>query len=207
MDLEELPEIFPLYFFDASTQVQSLKKDKFSDSNKLPTFEDLNFSENFAEVFMGWTEDTLNFKFDVETVFSESEYPDFLRKDAIELFIHTRANSLSRYMNKFSHHFLIFPVQVNGIYAMEITKFRGEDKHDLCLPQAIPVKVDMSKNRYSIRLDLPKSILHGYDPLDSKELRIDYRIHRFQNEPQFFFFPTQTIAEHNLALWPKIELV
>ncbi len=207
MDSEELPDISPLYFFDASLKMQQLKKGKFTDAHLLPSFENLNFSEQFTDVYAAWSDESLHFKFNVKKPFEESAYPDFLRKDSIELFLHTRANSVSRYMNKFSHHFLIFPTEVNGIYGMEITKFRGEDQHDLCLPQAISVKVDLAKNSYLVELELPKAILYGYDPADSKELRMDYRIHRYQNEPQVFYFPPNLIAEHHLVLWPKVELV
>lgn len=206
MEVEELPSIFPLYFFDVTLPIYPLKKEKFSSTHLLPHFEDINFSEIFADVSMAWSDDALHFLFDVKTSFNEASYPDYERKDVVELFIQTRPSNLSRYMNKYSHHFLLFPVEVNGCHAMEVTKFRAEDRHELCSPQDISVKVKLEKKRYQLLLELPKTILHGYDPVINKELRIDYYIHRYQNEPQVFFYPQKERSEHHLGLWPKILL-
>lgn len=207
MDLENLPEVFPLNFFDAKIAIPQKKKNKFTSENLLPNFEDLNFSENFVEAYMAWDEQGLYFQFDIDSQFESSQYPDFLRKDAIELFIHTRADSLTRYMNKFSHHFLLFPVKINGIMGMEITKFRGEDRHELSLPESIQVTSEIKKKSYSLEVAFSKDILYGYDPSLCKEIRLDFRVHRFQNEPKFFFFNSSDISEHQLSLWPKIDLV
>jgi hypothetical protein len=207
MEIDNLPEVFPPFFFEATGQIPKKKKDKFTQDNLLPDFSGMNFSERFADVYMAWDDENLYFQFVVETPFQGSEYPEFLRTDAIELFVHTRADSLSRYLNKFSHHFLFFPIEVNGIKGMEITKFRGEDRHELCLPNMLSIESSIETKQYTLRVELPKVVLFGYDHSVSPSLRIDYRIHRYQNEPQYFFFDSKKISEHHLGLWPKIQLI
>ena len=207
MDLENFPQIYPLFLFEANLKGFYRTKGIFSSRHLLENFSDINLSDNFAQIYMAWDEENLYFKFVVETELIESSYPDFLRKDVVEIFIHTRADSLPRYMNKFSHHFLIFPAKVNGIHAMEITKFRTEDRHELCPLQLIEVKSEIEKKKYILEVQLSKLCLTGFDPESSQSIRLDFRIHRYQNDPMFFFFNSQFFSEHNLKMWPKIELV
>lgn len=207
MELENIPEVTPLCFFDAKIAIPQKKKGKFNSSHLLPNYEDLNDSEHFAEVYMAWDEEGLDFQFVVNQPFQMATYPDYQRKDCIELFIHTRSESMSRYFNKFSHHFLVFPVKVSGIHGMEITKFRGEDQHELCLPERLKVEADLEKKRYLVNVTLSKNELYGFDPQIAQEIRVNYRIHRYQNEPQIFFLGTLDQKDHHLSLWPKIQLI
>lgn len=204
MDLEELPEILPHFFFEPVVPIYPRKGSKFSSDHLLPFFSDFHLEEKFADVYIAYDLEGLYLQFDVDVPFNASDYPDFLRKDAIELFIHTKEAAIGRYMNKFSHHFLIFPKKVNGIAGMEITKFRNEDQHPLALPEMITVEADLEKKSYQVQVKLSRDILYGFDPENSKEMRFDYRIHRFQDTPQYFFMAKEDITEHHLQLWPKL---
>lgn len=206
MDLEELPEILPHFFFEPQIPIYQKKGSKFSSDHLLPFFQDFHDEEPFADVFIAYDEEGLSLFFDVKVPFTKSDYPDFLRKDAIELFVHTKEAAIGRYMNKFSHHFLFFPQKVAGISSMEITKFRGEDQHDLAQPEMILTEVEIGKKSYQITVRLTKDILHGFDVESSKEIRLDYRIHRYQDLPQNFFMAKEDITEHHLQLWPKLIL-
>lgn len=207
MDIEEFPEIVPTSFFDLKIEAIHLKGVNLSSRHLLPNFEEMTHLEPFAECYIGWNEEELVLLFNVDKPFESADYPDYQKSDSIEIFINTRGASPTRYSNRFCHHFVVFPTKVNGIHAIELTKFRGEDRHDLCQPEQIEVKSTHQKSSYCLQIRLSKVILNGYDSNENRLIGFDYRLHRKGGQPQTLFHIPSTISDFSPLLWPKLELV
>ena len=207
VDIEEFPEIMPTAFFDLKIDALYLKGASLTVRHLLPYFEEMTRSEPFATISIGWNEEELVLLVNVDKPFESSVYPDYQKSDALEIFINTRGASAPRYPNRFCHHFVIFPTKVNGIHALELTKFRGEDRHDLCLPEQIEVKPTYHSKRYSLEIILSKTILNGYDPRENGLIGFDYRLHRYGGSPQTLFHTPSSVNDFSPLLWSKLELV
>ncbi len=207
MDFETLKPIHPHFFFLPEVECFFLEDQEMKSKNRLPLFQEFRNGEKpFTQVFMAWTDRALLFEFQVGVPFQQTDFPNFERHDVIELFVQTRIHDQMRYLNRFSHHFLFFPVQLNGVMALEVTRFRTEDRHELAIPEAFYVDSKIGQTSYQMRIELSQDVLFGFDPDEIKELRVDYRVHRYQANPQFFFHPSEGLTEHSLDLWPKIIL-
>lgn len=135
----------------------------------LPSTSRLLNESSFAEVGVAWNEQAI--------------YCDvFLHKsldptDKIELFFDTRDLKTVSFTHRFCHHFLILPqTTVDETPAQEITTFRTEDKHLLCLPEDIKLEVLDNRKSYVIRVIIPAYCLHGYDPKQFPRIAMNYRL-------------------------------
>ena len=95
----------------------------------------------------------------MEAPFTSSEYPDYTKGDALELFISLKPVSSMSSVSRFCHHFVIFPVEIGGFYAKEMTHFRHDDTRPLFDPVHIDMEVKFDKKRkhFCFELDLKKS--------------------------------------------------
>ncbi len=104
---------------------------------------------------LAWHEGGIEVQIQVHQKFEGASYPKFDEGDAIELFIDTRDLKEAGFPTKFCHHFLILPQEVQGVRALELTRFRNEDSHPLCDPEAIHVETEMTSKEYTLKISFP----------------------------------------------------
>jgi len=188
MDLRTLPPIDAASFFQVSCKIaqgDSLPT-KWKKQNVLPKVDDYLGEEAFADVGMVFWPRGILLGIGVEKPFEDCFFPNVHKGDGVEIFIDTRGIENAQTMHKFCHHFVFLPKQKDGLIGVEVTRFRTEDKHDLCDPINLQVTTEFFKKGYEMQIVIPDSCLFGYDPIEYPKLRFAYRIHRTEGEPMHF---------------------
>lgn len=157
---------------------------------------------------MGWNREGLHFLLESSTPFHDVFYPDIARGDSLELFIDTRDVKSGGFLTKFSHHFFFLPQEVEGIRAGEMTRFRGEDSHELCDSKELQVQSDLHKKGYRIKIFIPSHCLYGYDPEQFDRIGFTYRLNRWGSSAVHFSNVSEEFAiEQQPALWSSVRLI
>lgn len=163
-NLEQISPILPMDFFQFTVDLFPIeKKDPFTKRHLLPHFSDLLFEDSFATSSMGYNDEGLRWEINVAKSFEECYFPDWEKGDSLELFVDTRDVKTSGFLTRFCHHFVFLPKPIEGIIAKEVTRFRTEDKHELCDEELLEVKTEFYKKSYQFTIFIPKECLHGYD--------------------------------------------
>ncbi|GAB4190836.1 MAG: hypothetical protein Tsb0015_12400 [Simkaniaceae bacterium] len=209
---EEIPAIRPLSFFalehDIPYMPAAIGRKKFLKKPfLLPSSEILTGEEDFADIAMGWNEEGIYLALEIRQPFEQSNFPAFSKGDALEVFLDTRGQK-TRSITKFCHHFVFLPVEVNDIKALEITKFRMEDSHELADPSVLLVETQFAAKSYCMSIHITRDALYGFDPNQSKNLGFTYILHRKEGKPQSFSCAPQEyhVAKHP-QLWASCKLL
>jgi hypothetical protein len=203
--LEGIEALSPLDFFALSFDIEHAKA--FRKLSPLPNTAPFLGEEKFADVSMGWNEEGVLIKVEVDKPFEECAFPQYHLGDAVELFFDTRDLKTAGFLTRFCHHFVILPKEVGEIRAQELTRFRTEDTHPLCDPDEIVIETDFGRKKYTLEITIPSNCLHGYDPISFDRLGFTYRIHRFKGAPQHFSVSSRYYSiEQEAALWSQIKL-
>ena len=204
--LDKIEPLVALDFFALSFEIEFAKA--FKRLSSLPVTAPFLGEEAFAEVSMGWNNESLFVEVVVDKPFEECFYPQFSDGDAVEFFFDTRDLKSAGFLTRFCHHFVILPQKVGEIQTQELTRFRTEDTHPLCDPDEIKVKADFGRRKYTLEITIPSNCLHGYDPSSFDRLGLTYRIHRFKGEPKHFSVSSRYYPiEQEAALWSSAKLV
>jgi hypothetical protein len=202
----ELPSLFPETFF--ATSVKGYKADRLPVGRGkkkflIPDASLVLGEDKFADIFFFWNEGGIGIECKVQIPFTDCLYPKFQDGDCLELFIDTRDLKEAGIVHRFCHHFLFLPVEVQGVRALEITHFRGEDKHPLADPALFILEADFEKTSYQLSVYIPKEALFGFDPATFPRLGFSYRLRRVKSNSQHF--PTSFIERYP-SLWATIYL-
>jgi len=207
---QPFPALFPEIFFDASACIYPSSKLPLARGKRkflLPDVSALLDEEKFADFYMSWDSEGLSLLCQVERPFIDCVYPSFDEGDSLELFIDTRDLKEVGVIHRFCHHFLFLPVEVQGVRSLEVTNFRGEDKHSLADPAQLCVETTFEKKSYCYAIYLSREVLYGYDPVSIPRLGFSYRLHRAKGRPQHFPLSTKACAiERFPALWASLQL-
>ncbi|MCC5832448.1 MAG: hypothetical protein JJU12_05325 [Chlamydiales bacterium] len=204
---EELVPLVPVHFFQIQADCPYGKR--LAEKHRLPDLSKLNGERPFADLYMGWSEEGISLKVEVEGRFDQPDFPNFQTADSIELFFDTRDVKRSGYNTRFCHHFYFLPerIQNNGerVQAGEATRFRTEERHELCDPEKLVIK----KGKKGIfEIFLPAESLHGYDPSQFSRLGFTYRINRINGASQVFSAHDEDFSiEQQPSLWASFRLV
>jgi hypothetical protein len=173
----------------------------------LPQTSGLLGEESFADVALGWQEEGVFARMTVHHPFEEAIYPKYEEGNAIEMFFDTRDLKESGFSTRFCHHFLILPQEVQGIRALELSRFRTEDSHPLCDPASIEIHTEHHPKSFVVDTHFPAEILHGYDPRSFDRLGFTYCIHRPKRKAQHFAVSSRDIAlAQHPSLWATCQL-
>lgn len=157
---------------------------------------------------MGWHEEGIAFYVQVDVSLIRSLFPEMIQGDSVELFIDTRDLKSSGFNTRFCHHFYFLAEAVKGQQWGEITHFRTEDSHPLCDPQLLACQVSKSLSGYGMKIFIPTSCLHGYDPRQFDRIGFTYRINRFGQPPQHWSVASQEYSmDQRSSLWGSIKLI
>jgi len=205
--LDQISPILPIHFFGVSLDLYEAEKKDLQKRHLLPDFSDLLIQDRFAKVSMGWQKKGLIFHIQVEQAFQDSFFPDYRKGDSIELFLDTRDLKSAGFLTRFCHHFVILPKKIDGIHAEEVTHFRSDDRHELCVGENIGVTTDFARNKYIVKIFVPSDCLYGYDPGTFDKLGFTYRINRFGGKPQGFSISSESLAiEKEPALFSSMQM-
>ena len=210
---EGLPNLRPASFFSlgfdcsyisASGWEKAIEQKKY----KIPDTTFLCLEEPFAELYMGWNEEGLCFAVHSSSPATKSAFPEVAKGDSVELFIDTRDVKTAGFTTKFCHHFFFLPEAIDGHDRGEITRFRNEDAHELCNPQAIELRTRITGHGYILKIFIPAHCLFGYDPKETMKLGFDARINQYNGPSQHFSVVTEEFpVEQQPSLWSSIKLI
>jgi hypothetical protein len=189
--VEDLPRAFGSDLLEVEWEIpfcKSLKEVEGHKSSSLPSVEKYTLQEEFADVYMGVSKTEFFAIFDVQSPLEKTLYPEFKKGDAIELIIDTNPSKMQSVTTRFVHHFVFLPLPYEGIFAKEITRFRGNETRGLVNDEELRSSVHQSKNHYKISISISLNALYGISgSLEKKKaLGIGYRVHRFKGEVQEF---------------------
>lgn len=209
--LEQLPPLFPETFFVPSTKgykAETSPKGRAKKKYLLPDTSLLLGEERFADVYFFWNEQGIGIECESHIPFTDSHYPRFQEGDCLEIWVDTRDLKEAGTVHRFCHHFLFLPVEVQGVRALEITQFRGEERHPLADPNLLSVESVFEKKGYRLFVQIPKEALYGYDPLSFPRLGFAFRLRRAKQSPQHFTLSSHACAiERFPSLWSTISLM
>lgn len=204
---EEVPSLSPLSFLSFKVPCFYSKNSILAKKYLLPSFSRWSDEEEFARVYLGWDEERLICNMEAKTAFEGSLFHNFRKGDSFEIFIDTRDLKQKSLVTRFCHHFVFFPEKTGGVFARETTKFRTEDMHPLCDPFELFVESDIKPNNYRMQLEIPKTVLIGYDPKGFTRLGFSYRINRDGRSPQHFTVSSYEYSiEESPSLWTSLQL-
>lgn len=209
---EESVPLTPVNFFQVSADCHYVDRSKGEKIQAqkflLPDLSGVCAEESFANVFMGWHEEGLEFTVEVNSPFRSARYPAVQQGDSIEFFIDTRDVKTSGFNTRFCHSFFFLAEGVDGRFAGETTHFRTEDTHPLCDASELKVKSNIKKSGYTLHIFIPSHCLCGYDPAQFKRLGFAYRINRAEGFPQHFCATSDDFAiEQQPSLWASLKLI
>lgn len=174
---------------------------------KLPDLSFLSKEETFAAVGLGWNEEGLILRFEVDKPFEMAIYPEIDEGDSVEVFIDTRDVKTSGFATRFCHHFFFTAKEVDGKCGAEISRFRTDDSHPLSDHNDLVIKPKSSKDAYSIDAFIPSLCLFGYEPADFDRIGFTYRINRQGGLPQHFSVKSDEFRiDEQPSLWASCLL-
>lgn len=200
--------LLPIDLFDIEVDLPFCEKrpKKFS-SYQLPDFSDLFYTNPFARLGLYFNHDGIGGRYEVDEAFTSASYPEFAQGDALELFIATKNMKGAHSVSRFCHHFVIFPVEIGGVYAKELTHFRQEDGRAIFDPLTIDVEAHFHKKSYELEFFIHKQSLYGFDQKDP-QMSLSYLIHSPKKGKHSF---SASVDHVNLSqrpsLWAVMELL
>lgn len=206
---KSIPSISPLSFFKVEypchriDDAALLTKKKY----KLPIMSEYLGEEAFTEVAIGWHEQNIRLRIEIDLPFEKADLSDYRKKDSVELFFDTRNLKQKTTLGRFCHHFVIFAEKVEGSFGHEVTRFRGDDVHTLCRSTDLSVE-SIIKPKYTVlEITIPAECLHGFDPERFAKLGFSYRVNVKDHEPQNFSVASNEMhIEKNPSLWSTLDL-
>ena len=192
--LKDLCPLSPSGFFEIRAKIFRSGRKNF-----LPNMSEIFSEENFADVSLMWSFEGLSMGLRVKKLPEEGDF--------LEVFVDTRDIKTANSIHQFCHHFIFYPEEVDGIQGLEVTRFRGEDKHPHANPLQFLTDVTVKKRSYEMEIGMPKEVLHGYNPEEFKRIGFCYRVVRKNGNPQHFGLSSKFFdIEKHPGLWPSIEL-
>jgi len=193
--------IYSLDFLDLHFDIHSINKKTSLDSKKyqLPNVSDYIETEKFCKVFVGWSSDAMHFQFVSSRGFGNG--------DKIHLGIDTRDLKSALILHRFCHLFEA-NVQDKGHLFFEKTRFRRpDDAHELCSSSLLKIEKEEGIRKQSIRLEIPKNCLHGFDPNRFDRLGFFYVVEKKMGARQDFCMSYQVWNVFDApGLWQTLHL-
>ncbi len=202
MDLREFPSVLPLHFFDLELEIENGEKPLLIEG-----YSEFLAEDGFSEVRLGLSDAGIQLEVKVLKPFEKACFPDVEKGDGLELFIDTRGIQSALIMHKYCHHFVFLPKEIDGIQAVEVTRFKTNDKRELAAKELLKVKTQFAKNHYSLQIEIPDIALFGYDLSESTTLKMAYIIHSASIGPNHFPKSGKDFAlKDHPSLWANIQV-
>ncbi|MFZ4772660.1 MAG: hypothetical protein ACOYK9_01555 [Chlamydiia bacterium] len=193
--VEDLPRVYGSDFLEVEWTIpfcKNLKEVEANRGSQLPSMEPYTLQEEFVDVYMGISSKDFFAVFDVACPLQKTQYPEFKKGDAIELIIDTNPSKSQGVTTRFVHHFVFLPTPYEGIFAKEITRFRGSDTRTLIPDEELKLTVQQSKNSYKASITIALNSFKGFDE-STRRIGIGYRVHRNKSSVQEFPLNSQSM--------------
>jgi len=206
----------PLHFFAIGADLlyfKGMRGTALPKSHTLPVLSSFFGKKAFAQVALGWNEEGIFAEVHSGSRTPRVFFPDFQKGDSIELFFDTRDMKNVGYSHKFCHHFFFLPLpfeeEGEKIQGGEITKFRGEERHELADSSLFFIDCkEGGKKGYVLHIFIPKECLFGYDPSSFHRLGFTYRINQSGGLPQYFSASAEEYSiEQHPSLWASLDII
>lgn len=212
MDLRKLPPVDVMSMVEPVIEVVKGENIPFEKGLKPPYLvapvSELLAEDPFYSLGICWSLSGIKLFFRMETKFSGSFFPEVEKGDGVEVFIDTRSIATTSGLHKYCHHFVFLPKEVDGIVAAEVTRFKGDDKHDPALCENFSVNSVIKGSRIDMEITIPEISLFGYNPLEVPKMAFACRVHRSNGEAGHF--PLSEVdfkLRTSPALWARMRLV
>lgn len=211
MDLRKLPAIDVMSMVEPQIDVIYAKLISFDKAMKppylIPDVSHLLAEEEPFKLGMAWSYEGLKLFFRIKSTFAGSFFPEVDKGDGVEVLIDTRSIGTTSGIHKYCHHFIFLPKEVDGIVAAEITRFKGDDKHDPALAENFSVETKTKSGQIDMEITIPERCLFGYNPEESPKIGFACRVHRLNKEAGHF--PLSEVdfkLSTSPALWARMRL-
>lgn len=210
--LEDLVPLNPIAFFAFQIECFSIGTKKWEKRHRLPDLTSFHNTQPFADIFLGWHKQGIEAEVIVKGSFNSPSFPNLAQGDSIEFFFDTRDVKTTGFTTKFCHHFFFLPDPLfnhdDSIQGGEMTRFRTEDRHELCESRLLKIESESGRKERKIKIFIPSECLHGYDPSQFDRLGFTYRINRVDGSRQNFSASDSDFAiESQPALWSSLKLI
>lgn len=165
--------INPLNFF--SFEIDCYRYlNAFTSQHTLPDLSLISETSLLANISLGWSSAGLHFQIE--------------GNQAYEMFIciDTRNQKSTGFPTRYCHTFQLSLQPGEEPEVKEVTKFRSEDRHDLCFSEDLLLKYTTKKNGSKIELHIPSNCLYGYDPQEISKMGFTYHIEDSKGNAQDF---------------------
>lgn len=197
----------PSYFFNFHLTCSKWNRG-FEKKHLLPALCKLDGKSPFATVSIGWEQEGLHVQVEVLQDEIKVFYPDIQKGDSIELFIDTKNLKSAKTSHSFCHHFFFLPEPIEGIDRGEITRFRTEDTHPLCMKEDLECTIEHTKKGYTASIFIPERCLTGFQGEKNTKIGFGYRVNSSIELPQLFAIPKDTmVAEQYPYLLAEMQFV
>lgn len=193
------------------SDVPNLQKGLFTLSDKyaLPSFAELEKTDDYAQLFAGWHKEGLLFEVRVEKETPVVKYnrdePEV--SDGIWFWIDTRNTQNIHRASRFCQSFFCYPNQPKqppGNLPVPISRAREE----AVLPDAGDQQIyaEHSESGYRLQFWIPADSLTGYDPDNFGEIGFYYCVQDFQRGEQTLSVGREFPIDHDPSLWATLVL-
>ena len=212
MDLRKLPPIDVMSMVEPVVDVAYGKEVTLEKAMRppylVPDVSHLLVEEPAYKLGMAWAYEGLKIFFRIESKFSGCFFPEVEKGDGVEVFIDTRSIATTSGIHKYCHHFVFLPKEVDGIVAAEVTRFKGDDKHDPASAENFSVESQIKGGKIDMQIIIPEASLFGYNPEESPKIGFACRVHRSNKDAGHF--PLSEVdfkLSLSPALWARMRLV
>lgn len=212
MDLRKLPPVDLMSLFEVSLPIAKGKPSSFARALKspylIPSVADFLGEDSFFQLGLSWTEEAFYLYFKIDVPFQGAYFPEFERGDAIEVFIDTRGIVSATSIHKYCHHFVFLPKEVDGIQAVEVTRFKNQDRHPPASHENFVIDTKIKKHEIEMEIMIPEISLFGYTPTQVPKLGFACRVHRSKEESGHFPLSGKDFKiETSPAIWARLDLI
>lgn len=200
----------PSTFFPCEIDLHPLKDEglqSLADKYLLPDLSDLLEEIPWAKVKMGWHQKGIAVEV-ISSLPAAKNSSSSELQDRIELFFDTRNRKDLGFASRFCHHFVFWPIPIEGKNGAEITRLRIGEEHPLADPELLLCETDLAWRKYTMKIFIPSEALTGYDTHSFDHLGFTYRMVSAQDNWQHFNVLTKEFAlEQRPALWSSLKFI
>ena len=166
----------------------------------------------FAEIYMGWNEEGLDFALSVKRKARYKIDPkNYWQGDCLELWIDTRDVKDSHTANRYCHHFFFLPGGSgrNGKdpIGRQTSIDKAREQAPPCPEESIGVRLRRLKRSYQMEVHIPADGLNGFQPREFGRVGFNYVLRDVEHGIQSWTVGRDPPLVHDPSTWGSVDLV